>query len=510
MDFPFFRLSPRRLFRPRRRSIVSVTSEARDGIVPAAGGMTQTSEFDGGPQHSANYRTIALIIASAIFMEHLDATVLATALPTMARDFAVTAPEMSITLTAYLLALAIFIPASGAAADRFGAKNVFRTAIAVFMVGSLACGLATSLGSMIASRFMQGMGGAMMMPVGRLILLRSVAKRDMVSAMSWLIMPALIGPIIGPPLGGFFVTYLDWRWIFWINLPIGVVGIFLITRFIADVQETTTHPFDRVGFVYSAITLGCLLIGFEMSTQPGGLTRAALLLAVGLMTGALYWRHAKRIEHPILDFSLMKIPTFRLSVIGGSLTRITQGAQPFLLTLMMQLSFGLSAAQSGAMTLATALGSFSMKTVVSRILRRFGFRSSLIWMGLFASTSYAVCGLFRPSWPMAGVFAVMLVSGFLMSFQFTAYNTIAYDEISKERMSVAASFYSTFQQLMLSLGICIGATVLHASMAFQNHSAPDFVDFTAAFWTVTGISMMAVFVNRQFDPKAGSEISGRR
>jgi EmrB/QacA subfamily drug resistance transporter len=508
MDFHPSRLKSR-IFRPRRRGIASVNSEVRDGIVPAANHISQTTEIDGGPQQGANYRTVALIIACAMFMENLDATVLSTALPAMARDFGVKAPEMSVALTSYLLALAMFIPASGAAADRFGAKNVFRAAIALFVAGSLACGLSPSLGGMIAARFVQGIGGAMMMPVGRLVLLRSVAKRDMVSAMSWLIMPALIGPIIGPPVGGFIVTYLDWRWIFWINLPIGIAGILLVSRFIDDVREPSTHAFDRVGFVISAIALGCLLSGFEMASRSGALHLAAMLVAMGAAAGVLYLRYAKHKEHPILDLSLMVVPTFRLSVIGGSLTRITQGAQPFLLPLMMQLAFGLSAAQSGAMTLATALGSFGMKGVAARLLRRFGFRSSLICMGLLGTGAYAACGLFNPGWPLPAVFAVMLISGFLMSFQFTAYNTIAYDEIDKDRMSAATSFYSTFQQLMLSLGICIGATALHASMLARGHPAPQFGDFSTAFWTVTFISMLAFFVNLRFDPQAGSEISGR-
>jgi EmrB/QacA subfamily drug resistance transporter len=502
------RLDPRRLLRPRRRGIASVNMEVRDGIVPAADQLARTADLAGGATSGASYRTIALIIACAMFMENLDATVLATALPTMARDFHVRAPEMSIALTSYLLALAIFIPASGAAADRFGAKNVFRVAIGVFVAGSLACGMAPSLPAMVAARFAQGIGGAMMMPVGRLVLLRSVAKRDMVSAMSWLIMPALIGPIVGPPVGGFIVTYLDWRWIFWLNLPIGFAGILLVTRFIADIREPSTRPFDRSGFVLSAVALGCLLFGFEMASRAGAGQLAAWLIATGAVTGALYLRHARRAANPILDISLMRVPTFGLSVIGGSLTRITQGAQPFLLPLMMQLDFGMAAAKSGTMTLATAMGSFGMKSVAPRLLRRFGFRSCLIWMGILGTAAYAACGLFRPGWPLTAVFAVMLVSGFLMSFQFTAYNTIAYDEIGKERMSVATSFYSTFQQLMLSLGICTGATALHVSMKLQGHNKAGFADFSAAFWTVTFISLMAVFVNLRFDADAGSEISG--
>jgi EmrB/QacA subfamily drug resistance transporter len=502
--FPF-----NRLLRPRRRGIASVNSEVRDGIIPAADQLARTSDHDGGATPGANYRTIALIIACAMFMENLDATVLATALPTMARDLGVRAPEMSIALTSYLLSLAMFIPASGAAADRFGAKTVFRCAIGVFMAGSLLCGLAPSLVTMAGARFVQGIGGAMMMPVGRLVLLRSVAKRDMVSAMSWLIMPALIGPIVGPPVGGLIISYLDWRWIFWLNLPIGLLGIVLAGRYIGNIREAAVHRFDTVGFVLSALALGCLLFGFELASRSGAGYIAPLLVVAGVLAGALYLRHARGVAHPVLDISLLWIPTFRISLIAGSLARITQGAQPFLLPLMMQLAFGLSPAQSGTMTLATAIGSLGMKGAAPRLLRRFGFRSSLMVMGLLGTAAYAICGLFRPAWPLPAVFGVMAISGFLMSFQFTAYNTIAYDEIGKERMSAATSFYSTFQQLMLSLGICTGATVLHVSMAWRADPRPAFADFSAAFWTVTTISLLAVFVNARLDPRAGAEIRGR-
>lgn len=500
---------PRLLLRPRRRGIASVNLEVRDGIVPAADGIAQTTDHEGGAPRGANYRTVALIIACALFMENLDATVLATALPTMARDFGVRAPEMSVALTSYLLALAMFIPASGFMADRFGAKPVFRAAIGLFVVGSLACGLAPSLEVMVVARFAQGIGGAMMTPVGRLVLLRSVPKRDMVSAMSWLIMPALVGPIVGPPLGGFIVTYLDWRWIFWLNLPIGVIGIFLVGRFIADVRESDAHAFDTGGFFLSAVALGCLLFGFEMASRSGALRLAGLLIATGAIASSLYLLHARRTAHPILDVSLMRVPTFRLSLLGGSLARITQGAQPFLLPLMMQLGFGMTAAQSGTITVATAIGSFGMKGVARRLLRSLGFRTSLMVMGLLGTGAYATCGFFRPDWPIPAVFAVLVVSGFLMSFQFTAYNTIAYDEIAKERMSAATSFYSTFQQLMLSFGICTGATALHASMALRGDARPEFPDFTVAYWTVTGISLLSVFVNSRFDRNAGAELSGR-
>lgn len=499
------------MLRPRRRGLASINSEIRDGIVPAADGLAlapgHPPSTDSGVQR--NYRTVALIIACALFMEQMDATILATALPTMARDFGVPATHLSSALTSYLLALAIFIPASGRLADRFGSKTVFRLAIVLFLIGSVLCGQARSLSFLIAARFVQGIGGAMMIPIGRLVLLRSVAKEDMVQAMSWLIIPALVGPIIGPPLGGFIVTYLDWRWIFYLNLPVGVLGVVLVTKFIGQVRGERPPRPDLVGFVLSGLSLGGLLFGFEMTSRSGELGRALALIAMGLVAGALYIRHARRSAEPILDLSLMRIATFRLSVIGGSLTRITQGAQPFLLPMMLQLGFGMSAAASGSITIAGAIGSLGMKWLAPGALKRFGFRSSLIVNGLIASAGYAVCGFFRPTWPVAAVFAVLAACGFFMSFQFTAYNTIAYDEIPPERMSAATSFYATFQQLMLSLGICVGAVALRIGMVTAHRSTPGLGDFTVAFWVVTAVSALATIWNMRFSDDAGDALSGR-
>jgi EmrB/QacA subfamily drug resistance transporter len=457
---------------------------------------------------AASYRLIALIIASGLFMENLDATVLTTAIPTMAHDFHVRAPQMSVALTAYLLALALFIPASGHAADRWGAKNVFRAAIGVFTAGSLVCAMSPTLPVMVASRFAQGIGGAMMVPVGRLVLLRTVSKRDLLAAYSWMLMPGLAGQISGPPIGGFIVTYLHWRWIFRINLPIGIAGIVLVGRFIPDFRETTLRPFDLPGFILAGIALSAALFGFETWGHGAPLRIAGPLLATAFLSGLLYVWYARRVPHPVLDLSLLAIPTFRLSIIGGSLTRITQGAQPFLLPLMMQLAFGLNAAKSGLITLGTALGTVAMKGFVVPILRRWGFRASLTLIGVLAACSYAVCGLFRPGWPFPLIFAVLIVSGFLMSFQFTAYNTIAFDEIAPEHMSSANAFYSTLQQLMLSFGICTAAAALHVSTELTGRSVPGFVDFSAAFWVVTAVSVCSFFANSRFDRQAGRQMSG--
>jgi EmrB/QacA subfamily drug resistance transporter len=495
------------MLRPRRRGLASINSEIRDGIVPAAGGLRLAPSAPSTGRR--DYRTVALIIACAMFMEQMDATVLATALPTMAGDFGVAVTRVSSALTSYLLALAIFIPASGRLADRFGSKTVFRLAIVIFLAGSLLCAQARNLPFLVLARFLQGAGGAMMVPVGRLVLLRSVAKEDMVQAMSWMLVPALIGPIVGPPLGGFIVTYLNWRWIFYLNLPIGVLGLALATRYIVQVREERPSGMDWTGFLLSGVSLGCLLFGFEMSARAEELGQALGLILVGLVAGGLYLRHARRRPSPILDLSLMQVPTFRLSVIAGSLTRITQGALPFLLPLLFQVGFGMSAAKSGSLTLASAVGSLGMKWLAPGVLRRFGFRRALIVNGLIATAGYAVCGFFRPSWPMGVIFVVLAACGFFMSFQFTAYNTIAYDEIPPERMSAATSFYATFQQLMLSLGICVGAGALHLSMLAAGRTSPGLGEFTVSFLVVTVISVSATIWNLRFSERAGHELSGR-
>ncbi|HVI49980.1 MAG TPA: DHA2 family efflux MFS transporter permease subunit [Candidatus Sulfotelmatobacter sp.] len=455
-----------------------------------------------------NYRTIALIIASAMFMEQLDATVLATALPTMARDFGVTAPHMSVALTSYLLSLAIFIPASGWVADRYGARTVFGSAILVFTAGSVLCAQAPSLSWLVAARLLQGLGGAMMMPVGRLVLLRSVRREDMVSAMSWLLVPAMMGPVVGPPLGGVIVTYLDWRWIFYINLPIGLLGMALTARYIANIKGDDRTPLDVAGLLLSGVSLGCLFFGLELISRDSSGALTLALLAVGLVAGGFYIRHAARHKAPILQLSLMKVQSFRLSVIAGSLTRITQGAHPFLLPLMLQLGFGLSPAQSGSIVLATALGSVLMKAFAPALLRRYGFRRSLMVNGLISSGGYALCAAFRPDWSFLVIFGILVACGFFMSFQFTGYNTVAYAEIESPQMSAATSFYTTFQQLMLSTGICVAALSLHLSMAMFGHVHPTLADFSSAFLMVTAISAAALVWNRQFDPAVGTDISG--
>jgi EmrB/QacA subfamily drug resistance transporter len=461
------------------------------------------------PAGKPHFRTIALIVGAAMFMEQLDGTVLATALPSMARDLGVSAPSLSIALTSYLISLAIFIPVSGRIADRFGARTVFRTAIVIFLVGSISCANAPNVAFLVIARFFEGIGGAMMMPVGRLVLMRNVEKRDLIQATSWVLIPAVVGPILGPPVGGFIVTYLhSWRWIFYINVPTGLIGIVLVSLYISNSKGDVPEKTDYKGIFLSSLSLGLFLFGFELISHDGEARLALSFLTIGALLGALYIHHARTARDPILDISLMKIPTFGTSVIAGAITRLTQGAHPYLLPLMMQLGFGLSALQSGLMTLATALGSIAAKPIAPSLLRRWGFRDTLMVNGIFASAGYAICGLFRPGWPLPLMFVVMVISGFFMSIQFTGYNTIAYDEVNQQRMGAATSFYTTFQQLMLSMGICAGAAALQAAMVLRGHSKPLFTDFTAAFWTVAAVSLTATIWNRRFSHEAGHEISG--
>ncbi len=457
----------------------------------------------------ASSRLTALIVASALFMEQLDGTVLATALPTMSRSFGVDPLHMNVALTSYLLSLAVFIPASGKVADRFGTRTVFRAAIGLFTIGSILCAQSPTLGYLVAARIIQGIGGAMMVPVGRLVLLRSVSKAELVAAMAWLMIPATVGPILGPPVGGFIVTFLDWRWIFYINVPIGIMGIVLVTRYIADVRESGRIDFDFGGMVLSGIALASLMSGLELFSRGVGSTLlATALVAIGVVSSTAYWWHARAHPQPVLDFRLMRISTFRFSVLSGALSRIAVGAMPFLLPMMMQIGFGMSPAESGLITFSGSAGSLLMRMAAPRLLRALGFRNVLIWIGLIATLLLALTAAFRPSWPIEFIYAVLLVGGFFQSLQFIAYNTIAYADVPRAQMSAATSFYTTFQQLSLTTGIAVSAAVLAGSIRMHGESAAGLGDFSVAYLVVSGVALLAPLLSRMLDKNAGMEMSG--
>jgi len=452
-------------------------------------------------------RLISLIVAAALFMQNLDGTVIATALPTMARAFSADPVHMNVAMTAYLFAVALFVPASGWMADRYGSRDVFCAAIAVFTAGSACCGLSQTLPQLVAARLIQGAGGAMMLPVGRLILLRTVPKSRLVAAMAWVTMPALIGPVIGPPVGGLIVQYFHWRWIFYINLPIGLLGIAMAARVVPNMREAP-GPFDLPGLLLSGAALAAFLGVLELAGRgiiPGWAVTLMAVAAVAL--GLLYARHARGQARPLLDFSLMRLPSFAISVLGGSLFRVGVGAVPFLLPMLMQLGFGRSASASGMITFAAAAGAVISKPGTQAVLHRYGFRHVLVVNGIASSLGLAAYAAFRPSWPLWTLYAVLLVTGYLRSLQFTAFNSIAYAEVPPARMSAATTLYSAMQQISLTVGIPISAGVLHLVRAGV---VPSPADFGAAFVVVAAISLLAGPVALLLPRDAGAEMSGRR
>ncbi|TIN65583.1 MAG: multidrug efflux MFS transporter [Mesorhizobium sp.] len=410
-------------------------------------------------------RIIPLILAVALFMENMDSTVIATSLPAIAIDIHTSPIALKLALTAYLVSLAIFIPISGWMADRFGAKKVFRAAIAVFIAGSVACAFSNSLPAFVVSRFLQGMGGAMMTPVGRLVLVRATPKSELVAAMSWLTVPALVGPLVGPPL-------------------------------------------DFPGFVLSGLAASGIVFGLSVVSLPALPPIAGFItVAVGLVSGVLYLLHARRARNPLLALELFRNQVFRSSVLGGSLFRIGIGAVPFLLPLMFQIGFGLTPFQSGMITFVSAVGAIGMKFVTALLFRLAGFRRVLVWGSLIAAGSIAIYGLFTPATPYALMLAILLVGGFIRSMFFTGVNALSYAEVSTADTSKATPIVAVFQQLSIALGVALAGGILEVSTSI--HGGPlTLGDFHIAFFIVAAVSAVASLTFMRLAPDAGNAVSG--
>lgn len=452
-------------------------------------------------------RVVPLIVAVALLMENIDSSVLSTSLPAMALDLATDPIHLKLVLTSYLLALAVFIPASGWAADRFGARTVFRAAIVVFTLGSIACGLSQNLWELVIARTLQGIGGSMMVPVGRLIVLRTVPRDGLVGALAWLTVPALLGPVMGPPLGGYITTYWHWRWIFWINIPLAVLGVILATLLIPNIREEAVARFDVKGFLMAGPGLAAFLTGATLA----GVNMAPLWLVLLLVGGGAglttaFVLHALRVEKPLVDLRLLTLPTFRISVTAGTMFRVGVGALPFLLPLMFQLGFGLSAFQSGTLTFVSGMGAMLMKFAAQPLLRRFGFRGVLMGNALVSSVLLAGPALFTPATPVVIMLAVLLVGGVSRSLQFTAVNAIAYAEVTGERLSSATSFTAVLQQLSGSIGITLAAMTLEAAGALRGTAATDLGNFPYVFGIITLLSIGSALIFARLTASAGETL----
>src|SRR5271169_4260215 len=449
---------------------------------------------------------IPLVIGCAFFMEGLDSTMIAVAIPDMAKSLGANPLRLNLVITTYLLSLAVFIPLSGWIADRLGARVVFCAAIAIFATGSALCGFSTSLPMLLLMRVLQGFGGAMMTPVGRLILLRSFPRSGLVSAMNWMTIPAMIGPTVGPIVGGFLTTYLSWRAIFYLNLPIGIAGVALALWLIEDFRAPAPTQFDLRGFFIVGLGLALLELAIENVGRPmipGPL--GAVFFAAAFAILLLYRWHARRREDPILDLSLLRIRTFRIGTVTGSVCRMGLDAVPFLLPLMFQVGFGLSPLQAGLLSFSSSLGAMLVRTLSGTFLRFFGFRRLLAGTACLAAAVTAGCGLLRPDTPAWLIVLFVLLSGCVRSIQYLGLNTISYADVPAPVLSKSTSVSGVAQQLARGFGIAIGAALL-ALIA-----GPRMVtvgDFRLAFFLIALLPLCSALGFLRLSPMDGAEVSG--
>jgi EmrB/QacA subfamily drug resistance transporter len=463
------------------------------------------------PASTSRSLLIALLVAGAFFMENLDGTVIATALPQMAVSFGARPVDLNIGMSAYLLTLGVFIPISGWISDRFGARPVFTVAVVVFTFASVLCGFTNGVGTFVAARILQGIGGAMMVPVGRLVVLNNTPKDQLISAIATITWPALVAPILGPPLGGFITDHSTWRWIFFLNLPLGVVAFILALILIPQTKQAVAPPFDWLGFVVSGFGLASLMYGLELIGRPDPVwlqASAYLLVGVILLVAAIF--HFRRTDHPLIDFSGLRLPTFAVTIAGGSLFRIAIGAVPFLLPLMFQVGFGLSAFHAGLITLAVFAGNLAMKPGTTWILRRFGFRRVLVVNGIINAALIAACALFSPATPLGFMLVILFLGGMCRSMHFTALNTIAFADIPARQMTGANTLFSTAFQLTMGMGIAVGAIGIRIGQAIAGPiglGALPAIEYRLAFVILGIIALLATIDCLQLDHKAGENVS---
>ena len=472
-------------------------------IQGAAGSTTASAPPLQVPGRSSRLTSIA--VASALFMEFIDSTALSTALPTLSRAFGTDPLHLKLALTSYILALAVLAPASGWVADRFGPKRVFMIAMAVFLAGSVACGFSHSLAQLVVFRLLQGAGGAMMIPVGRLIIVSTTPKNNLVSAMAWFTMPGLIGPILGPPIAGIVLGVASWPWIFFINVPVCIGGLLLVGTLVPATKPLDPGRFDALGFTYAAVAISAFVGAMEtfgVEVVPRVAQIAAIAVAIGF--GTLYVRHYRRKDRPILDLALFKLGTFRASVVGGTLVRLGVGAGPLLLPLLLQVALGWSPLKAGLITIWQSVGALAAKPATTWVLRKYGFRRVLIVTVVFSAVFAVLPGFYRAGMPVAPLIAVFVLSGFFRSNQFTAANVVAYADVPQRSVSAASTLSTVTQQIGLSLGISFGGLILHLATGSGGALTPD--RFVLPYLAVGFTTLAALLSYRRLSASAGSTL----
>ncbi|GHA35118.1 MFS transporter [Devosia pacifica] len=455
-------------------------------------------------------RIIPLTLAVALFMENMDATVIATSLPAIAEDIGTTPVALKLAFTAYFVSLAIFIPISSWVADKYGAKNVFRAAIVVFIIGSICCAFAGSLQEFVGARFLKGMGGAMMSPLARLILLRTTEKSKLVDSMAWLTIPALVAPTMGPPVGGFLTTFLSWHWIFLINVPIGLAGLVLITRFLPEVPVVRRRPMDFPGFVMIGISFAGIVFGLSLVSLPVlPMWVAAVSTAVGVVAAIAYLSYARRAPHPLLDPKIFEDSTFRAAISGTTLFLIGAGAVPFLLPLMLQLAFGYTPFESGMITFTGALGALIMKFFAGRLYMAIGFRTALIWAAVLSTIGMVIKGSFNASTPVVVMMVVILMVGIFRSVFFTGQNALAFADVKEEDQGPATAIHAVMRPIATALGVALAGGVLEASSSLRGAEL-ELIDFQIAFYVVAAVSALSAVPFLLMSRQAGASVSGHR